>query len=185
MTVPFALLADFIERLTDPRFGTATNEVYAVRLATVLDADPESAVEFANRALRPADLAELSLGAWLWYLAWRRQRSDQPPEVAFLDALYDSSAEPIVRFRVVQESASHPPVRGQPERGLPARCGRGTHSLAESANRSDHPRGPVRRRGGCGSGPGTGPLPSAAGRPGEPGRSGVAAARTVAGVDRA
>lgn len=110
MTVPLALLADFIEKLTEPRFGLATNETYAARLTTELDADPEFAAEFANYALRPADVPALSLGGWLWYLAWRRQRSYRPPDGGFLDALYDSSAEPIVRFQVVLESVRHPSV---------------------------------------------------------------------------
>jgi hypothetical protein len=109
MTVPFVLVADFIEKLTNPSYGTATNETYAARLATELDASPEFAGEFANRPLVPADVPMLSLGGWLWYLVWRRQRNDARPDNEFLDALFDVSAEPIVRFHVVQESVSTRP----------------------------------------------------------------------------
>jgi hypothetical protein len=95
------MIADFLEHLSGPAFGRQENEAYNLRLGILLDNDEALAEQLANTDLGPDDVPSLSLGSWLWYLRWRTLRGGALPSDAFLDELYDATAEPIVRLRVV------------------------------------------------------------------------------------
>jgi hypothetical protein len=105
------LLADFIDRLAAPSYGVAVNDEYAFRFAVATEGDAEFARQLADLELGSADLPSLTIDGWLWYLAWRRDVSAKVPEPDFLTALYDVTAQPIVRLRVVQEVTWHPSTK--------------------------------------------------------------------------
>jgi hypothetical protein len=106
------MIADFLEHLSDPAFGRQENEAYNLRLGILLDNDENLAGQLANSDLGPDDIPSLSVGAWLWYLRWRTLRGGALPSDAFLDELYDATAEPIVRLRVVDTVVT--PFRAEP-----------------------------------------------------------------------
>jgi hypothetical protein len=111
MNALLGIAADFLERIADPAYGKESNEGYSLRFATLLDSDPNFARQLANVDVKAEDLTSLSLAGWLWYLRWRGPLSEQLPSSEFLDALYDATAEPIVRLRVVDAVVSHPATR--------------------------------------------------------------------------
>ena len=118
------MTADFLERLSGPAFGRQENEAYNLRLGILLDNDEALAGQLANTDLGPDDIPSLSLGSWLWYLRWRTLRGGALPSDAFLDQLYDATAEPIVRLRVVDTVVAR--FRAEPtalNRDVPERHG--------------------------------------------------------------
>jgi hypothetical protein len=126
MNALIGMISDFLARLSDPAFGREVNEAYNLRLGILLDSDESLAPQLANAGLGPEDLSSLPLVSWLWYLRWREHRGGELPGDAFLDALYDATAEPIVRIRVVDTVVTHfrrataAQELGAPERrGLP------------------------------------------------------------------
>lgn len=101
------MVADFLDRLSDPAFGRPENETYNLRLGLLLDNDERLSEQLANADLSPDDVPALSLAAWMWYLRWRALSGGQVPGDAFLSSLYDSTTEPIVRLRVVEAVVTH------------------------------------------------------------------------------
>lgn len=101
------MVADFLDRLSDPAFGRAENETYNLRLGLLLDNDARLSEQLANADLSPDDVPALSLAAWMWYLRWRALSGGRAPGDAFLTSLYDSTTEPIVRLRVVEAVVTH------------------------------------------------------------------------------
>jgi hypothetical protein len=125
------MIADFLEHLSGPAFGRQENEAYNLRLGILLDNDEAFAGQLANTYLGSEDVPSLSLGTWLWYLRWRTLRGGALPSDAFLDELYDASAEPIVRLRVVDTVVMR--LRREPavlDQHVPAR--RGLSGLPDS-----------------------------------------------------
>lgn len=107
MNALIGMISDFLGRLSDPAFGKEVNEAYNLRLGILLDSDESLAAQLANTGLDPEDISSLSFVSWLWYLRWREHRGGQLPNDAFLDALYDATAEPIIRIRVVDTVVTH------------------------------------------------------------------------------
>ena len=101
------MVADFLDRLSDPAFGQPENETYNLRLGLLLDNDERLSEQLANADLSPDDVPALSLAAWMWYLRWRALSGGRVPGDAFLTSLYDSTTEPIVRLRVVEAVVTH------------------------------------------------------------------------------
>jgi hypothetical protein len=102
MNALIGMIADFLDRLSDPAFGRQTNEAYNLRLGILLDNDEGLSAQLANAELSPDDVPALSLSSWLWYLRWRTLRGGRVPGDAFLSTLYDVTDEPIVRLRIVE-----------------------------------------------------------------------------------
>jgi hypothetical protein len=107
MNALIGMIADFLDHLSDPAFGRQTNEIYNLRLGILLDNDESLSEQLANADLGPADVPSLSLASWLWYLRWRTLHGGRLPDDAFLNELYDSTTEPIVRLRVVDTVVTH------------------------------------------------------------------------------
>jgi hypothetical protein len=101
------MVADFLDRLSDPTFGRQENETYNLRLGILLDNDERLSEQLANADLSADDVPALSLAAWMWYLRWRALSGAEAPGNAFLASLYDSTTEPIVRLRVVEAVVTH------------------------------------------------------------------------------
>lgn len=100
-----ALAEGFLDRMTNPQYGTEVNEEYSLRFHQVLAEDPEFAVSFASLPLDPEDIDSLPICAWPWYLQWRAERSE-PPSAEFLDALFEATDDPGVRLAVLQSALS-------------------------------------------------------------------------------
>lgn len=100
-----ALAEGFLDRMTNPQYGTEVNEEYSLRFHQALAEDPEFAVSFASLPLDPEDIDSLPICAWPWYLQWRAERSE-PPSTEFLDALFEATDDPGVRLAVLQSALS-------------------------------------------------------------------------------
>jgi hypothetical protein len=100
-----ALAEGFLDRMTNPQYGTEVNEEYSLRFHQVLAEDPGFAASFAGLALDPEDIDSLPICAWPWYLQWRAERA-QPPSAEFLDALFEATDDPGVRLAVLQSAFS-------------------------------------------------------------------------------
>jgi hypothetical protein len=105
-------LAALIEQIASPTDNLGLSEVHSLRLGVLLrDSEFENAL--ANAKLGPDDVQSLSFDSWVWYLNWRSERAPSPSS-KFLDALFEASAEPIVRYSVV-ESVVRSAQRESPE----------------------------------------------------------------------
>jgi hypothetical protein len=102
MNTLLAITADFFENLTNPAFGRETNDSYDFKFHVLMQNDAETAQRLATASLNRDDVGSMSAAAWLWYLAWRESITDELPSGDFLDALYDETANPILRLRIVE-----------------------------------------------------------------------------------
>ena len=96
------MIADFMENLSDPALGRGVNESYNLRLGTLLDGSGAFSEELANADLSAEDISSMGMSSWLWYLNWRQLNAGRIPGDSFLDALYDSTEEPIVRLTIIE-----------------------------------------------------------------------------------
>ena len=102
------LAADFLDQLANPAYGTEENERHAIRFNELLARDAELRETLARSDLRREDVDLLSTQAWLWYLAWRRSEGAALPDDSFVDALFDRTADPVVRLKIVEAAATDP-----------------------------------------------------------------------------
>jgi hypothetical protein len=93
-------LSDLIERTAGPAEDLGQSEADSLRLNFLLE-DPGFVEIFANTALEPDDIEQMSAYAWVWYLQWRSTHAE-PPSGDFLSALYDSTEDPFVRNGIVE-----------------------------------------------------------------------------------
>lgn len=93
-------LSDLIERTAEPAEDLGLSEADSFRLNLLLE-DLRFAELFANAALEPDDIEQMSADAWVWYLQWRSTRAE-PPSSDFISALYDSTEDPLVRSGIVE-----------------------------------------------------------------------------------
>jgi hypothetical protein len=100
-----AIAAAFLDRITNPRYGTDVNDSYTLRFNQLLSEDTEFARAIANLELNPDDVASLPMSAWPWYLKWRVGRAD-PPSPEFLDALFNAATDPAIHLAVVMSGMS-------------------------------------------------------------------------------
>jgi hypothetical protein len=110
-----AIAESFIDRMTNPRYGPAANEEYALRFTEVLNGDPGFAAELANLSLDPEDIDSLPACAWPWYLEWRRLEDAPPPPANFLDVLFAATDDPAIRLAVVQSALSERVADSSPD----------------------------------------------------------------------
>jgi hypothetical protein len=101
-----AIAESFIDRMTNPRYGPAVNEEYAMRFTELLNGDPGFATELANLSLDPEDIDSLPACAWPWYLEWRRLEGAPPPTADFFEVLFAATDDPAIRLAVVQSALS-------------------------------------------------------------------------------
>jgi hypothetical protein len=102
MNTLLAITADFFEHLTNPAFGRETNDDYDFKFHVLMHNDAEAAQQLATAPLGRDDVGSMSTAAWLWYLTWRESVTDERTSSDFLDALYDETANPILRLRIVE-----------------------------------------------------------------------------------
>jgi hypothetical protein len=102
MNALLAIAADFFEHLTDPSFGREANDSYSLKFHVLMDNDAEAAQQLATASLGRDDVDSMSAAAWLWYLNWRETVTDEQPSREFLDVLYDETADPDLRSRIVE-----------------------------------------------------------------------------------
>jgi hypothetical protein len=74
----------------------------------LISRDPELRATLLGTGLHAGDTDLLSTPAWLWYLAWRRSQGASVPAEDFLEALFDSSADLVVRLKIVEAAATDP-----------------------------------------------------------------------------
>jgi hypothetical protein len=120
-----AIAEAFLERMTNPLYGNEVNDQYTLRFNQLLAEDRAFASSFASMSLDPEDVDSLPICAWPWYLQWRMEHAP-PPSADFLDALYESTEDPAVRFTVTQSALSdHPadPDAGYGANQAPERSG--------------------------------------------------------------
>jgi hypothetical protein len=98
-----AIVEGFLDRMTNPQYGTEVNEEYSLRFNLAIAGDAEFAATFAGLALDPEDTDSLPMCAWPWYLEWRAERAG-PPSAQFLDALFEATDDPGVRLAVLQSA---------------------------------------------------------------------------------
>jgi hypothetical protein len=96
------MIADFVENLSNPALGREVNESYSLRLGTLLDGNGAFSEQLANADLGAEDISSMPVSSWLWYLNWRQVNAGRIPGESFLDALYESTGEPIVRLRIIE-----------------------------------------------------------------------------------
>jgi len=95
------LAGDFLDRLANPVHGQDTNEIYAMRLAELVERDREMIGELARLRLEGEDVDLLTPEAWFWYVGWTRSAGAPRPD-ALLDALYGRARDMLLRFRVLE-----------------------------------------------------------------------------------
>jgi hypothetical protein len=100
MNALIGALSDLIERTAEPADDLGLSEADSLRLNLLLE-DPAFVESFANTALEPDDIEQMSAYAWVWYLQWRSTHAE-PPSGDFLSALYDSTEDPLVRNGIVE-----------------------------------------------------------------------------------
>lgn len=105
MNALLAIAESFLDRMTNPWFGSDVNEEYLMRFNQLLTEDPRFADQLANLVLEPEDIGSLPICAWPWYLQWRTERAD-PPSQDFLDALFEATDDPAVHMAVVMSAIS-------------------------------------------------------------------------------
>jgi hypothetical protein len=117
-----AIAEGFLDKMTNPQYGSEVNDEYSVRFNHLLIADADFAGAFARLALGPEDVDSLPICAWPWYLQWRTEHGP-PPSADFLDALFESTDDPAVRMSVMISalSGSGPDDSPGPEPSSPAR----------------------------------------------------------------
>lgn len=98
-----AMMEGFLDRMTNPQYGTEVNEEYSLRFNLAVAGDPQFAVTLAGLTLDPEDADSLPMCAWPWYLEWRTERA-APPSAEFLDALFEATDDPGVRLAVLQSA---------------------------------------------------------------------------------
>lgn len=150
------LASDFIERMSNPAFGTQVNESYGLRLAQLLAHDKEMASAMTGmNDLQDWDVSLLTTDGWLWLLGWMKSHGTRPPD-AFLHSLFDSTNYLPVRLRVVEavtataglerfrdrHRESPPDIREFPESWLRTRMVRavGPQELERRRERDGEPR---------------------------------------------
>lgn len=100
------LTADFLDRLANSQFGVAINDGQAFLLATI-EAGQSLGDEIDMTTLTVDDIDRLSSSGWLWLLE-NIKTNGHPPSIAFVDALFDSSTDPIFRLRIADAVLTHP-----------------------------------------------------------------------------
>ncbi|MGO8893797.1 MAG: hypothetical protein ACLP8X_09135 [Streptosporangiaceae bacterium] len=105
MKALLAIAESFLDRMTNPLYGTEVNEEYSLRFNQLLAEDPAFAASFAELALEPDDVDSLPACAWPWYLQWRCERADPPP-AEFLDALFEATDDPAIQMAVMISALS-------------------------------------------------------------------------------
>src|SRR6267142_144234 len=102
-----ALASDFIAQLSAPGARAEVSEAYEVRLASVLEADPELLSDLArlSRELTPENVSLLPKVGWLWLLRLLAVQSVRPSD-AFLDALFDTTLHTVTRLRIIEAVTS-------------------------------------------------------------------------------
>jgi hypothetical protein len=102
------LSADFIDRLSNPTHGAATNESYGARLRELIDLDPSLRRTLSQFELNADDAPQLSTSGWAWYLTWRRSAGMSAPAPPLMDALFDMTPDPVLRLKLVEIAATDP-----------------------------------------------------------------------------
>jgi hypothetical protein len=112
------LAADFLDQLSNPAQGVEDNEIHAARFQELISRDPEVRATLLGAELDAGDVDLLSTPAWLWYLTWRRSQGASVPAEAFVDALFESTADLVVRLKIVEAVATDPALapRGEGEK---------------------------------------------------------------------
>jgi len=110
------LAAEFLDGLTDPARSVEEHELHAARFAELLARDPQLGELLTGSDLGAADVDLLSTAAWLWYLTWLRSSGVGLPGPAFLDALFDSTGDHLVRLKIVEAAATDATI-GREDRG--------------------------------------------------------------------
>ena len=100
------LASEFFERAASPLHAPEVNDRYGERLQSLLREDDELAALLSRLELSPDDVPLLSLDVWLWYLRWRPELPDDD----FLDALFQTTGEPVVHLRIVELVVRSPNV---------------------------------------------------------------------------
>ena len=102
------LAADFLDQLSNPAQGVEDNESHAARFQELISRDPELRATLLDAELHAGDVDLLSTPAWLWYLTWRRSQGASVPAQEFIDALFESSGDYVVRLKIVEAAATDP-----------------------------------------------------------------------------
>lgn len=108
MSVLIALASELLGPMLDPARDPAEASSRSLHFATLLERDPELAHQLTDPELGSDDVADAPLSVWAWWLDWRRQRSFAPPSASFLNTLFHTSTDPLIRLRVVQSETWHP-----------------------------------------------------------------------------
>ena len=124
MNAHLRLAAEHLERAADPSGDRETAEVLSAQFAHL------AAEEGVLKELVPDkdDGLVLSPIAWAWFLPLLAESSLRPPD-AVLDAIFERTASPFVRLRVVQAATATTPDDGW-DRWL---VGRARRSLGEGS----------------------------------------------------
>jgi hypothetical protein len=102
------LAADFLDQLSNPAQGVEDNESHTARFHDLISRDPELRATLLGAELHAGDVDLLSTPAWLWYLAWRRSQGASVPAEEFIQALFDSTGDLVVRLKIVEAAATDP-----------------------------------------------------------------------------
>ena len=102
------LAGEFLDRLANPVHGVDHNEAHAARFHELIERDPELRAALLRSDLDAGDVDLLSTTGWLWYLTWRRSEGASLPAEEFVEALFRSTGDLVVRLRIVDLAASDP-----------------------------------------------------------------------------
>jgi hypothetical protein len=113
MSPLFYLGSDFIDRMTNPRYGARENEEYALKFAELLKD------EVAGRLLREeaekiSDVNTLPLYGWIWLLNWARS-AEIKLNANLLSGLMEQWQSPVVMALII-DVATQPGQDGRSRR---------------------------------------------------------------------
>src|SRR5689334_11279548 len=100
MSTVLALARDFIERVSNPVFGTAVNEEYGFRLAALLESEGFER-QLNEEIARLDDSGTFTSYGWLWLMGWARAKNVRMrPEL--LQRLFEQSSSVFVRTMILE-----------------------------------------------------------------------------------